>query len=134
MAGIGKNNVVKINSNDQNIMDIKDLENKINICIDKGEKPILVNATLGTTVYGSIDPINEIADLCNKYNIWCHVDAALGGSIMLSKDNNTKLRGLNKVDSITYDLHKGLSCPLQTVIFITKHNNILYETNSMKAN
>jgi len=101
MAGIGKNNVVKVNSNDQNIMDTKDLEYQINQCIRKGEKPILVNATLGTTVYGAIDPINEIADICNYYNIWCHVDGALGGSILLSKDNKSKLKGLNKVDSIT---------------------------------
>lgn len=33
-----------------------------------------VNATAGTTVYGAFDPINQIADICEKYNMWLHVD------------------------------------------------------------
>lgn len=40
----------------------------------QGHVPMFVNATAGTTVYGAFDPINEIADICEKYNIWLHVD------------------------------------------------------------
>lgn len=40
----------------------------------QGFVPMYVNATAGTTVYGAFDPINEIADICEKYNMWLHVD------------------------------------------------------------
>lgn len=40
----------------------------------QGYVPMFVNATAGTTVYGAFDPINEIADICEKYNMWLHVD------------------------------------------------------------
>lgn len=39
--------------------------------------PLFVNATAGTTVYGAFDPINDIADICEKYNLWLHVDVSL---------------------------------------------------------
>ena len=40
----------------------------------QGYVPMFVNATGGSTVYGAFDPINEIADICEKYNMWLHVD------------------------------------------------------------
>lgn len=43
----------------------------------QGYVPMYVNATAGTTVYGAFDPINEIADICEKYNMWLHVDVRL---------------------------------------------------------
>lgn len=43
----------------------------------QGFVPMFVNATAGSTVYGAFDPINEIADICEKYNIWLHVDVRL---------------------------------------------------------
>lgn len=42
----------------------------------QGYVPLYVNATAGTTVYGAFDPIQEIADLCEKYNLWLHVDVS----------------------------------------------------------
>lgn len=43
----------------------------------QGCVPMFVNATAGTTVYGAFDPINEIADICEKYNMWLHVDVRI---------------------------------------------------------
>lgn len=45
--------------------------------LTQGHVPLFVNATAGTTVYGAFDPINEIADLCEKYNMWLHVDVSV---------------------------------------------------------
>lgn len=42
----------------------------------QGYVPFFVSATAGTTVYGAFDPINEIADICEKYNMWLHVDVS----------------------------------------------------------
>lgn len=43
----------------------------------QGCVPLFVNATAGSTVYGAFDPINEIADICEKYNLWLHVDVSI---------------------------------------------------------
>lgn len=43
----------------------------------QGYVPLFVNATAGSTVYGAFDPINEIADICEKYNLWLHVDVSI---------------------------------------------------------
>lgn len=51
-----------------------DLEQKILKCKADGKYPFFVNATAGTTVLGAIDPLNEIASICQKYNLWLHTD------------------------------------------------------------
>lgn len=45
--------------------------------------PLFVNATGGSTVYGAFDPINEIADICEKYNLWLHVDVSSSHDLLL---------------------------------------------------
>jgi len=85
MSGIGKNNIVKVKTNKYHQLDPIDLERAINDCLKNNEYPLIVIPTLGTTVFGAIDPINDIADICKHYNIWCHLDAALGGTLMFSK-------------------------------------------------
>ena len=52
----------------------EDLEARIQEALVDGAKPFFVSATGGTTVMGAFDPINEIADICQKYDLWFHVD------------------------------------------------------------
>lgn len=66
MCGIGKDNVIKIKTNDAGQMCVDDLEDKIQQSISEGCKPIMINATLGTTVFGAIDPINKCTEIGNK--------------------------------------------------------------------
>lgn len=49
----------------------------------QGYVPLFVNATGGSTVYGAFDPINEIADICEKYNLWLHVDVSASRGILI---------------------------------------------------
>lgn len=42
----------------------------------EGKMPYFVNCTSGTTVFGAFDPINDIADICEKYNLWLHIDVS----------------------------------------------------------
>ncbi|GGV50848.1 amino acid decarboxylase [Streptomyces longisporoflavus] len=66
----------------------------------------LVAATAGTTDAGLIDPLDQIADLCACHGARLHVDAAYGGPLLFSDTRKELLRGIDRADSITFDLHK----------------------------
>ncbi|MCY0952127.1 pyridoxal phosphate-dependent decarboxylase family protein [Streptomyces sp. H27-S2] len=68
--------------------------------------PVLVTATAGTTDAGLIDPLTEIADLCDRRGAELHIDAAYGGLLALSPRHRPKLAGLDRARSLTVDLHK----------------------------
>jgi PREDICTED: similar to AGAP005866-PA len=53
-----------------------ELERLIKESISKGHQPFYVNCTCGTTVLGAFDPINPLADVCEKYNLWLHIDVS----------------------------------------------------------
>ncbi|MFI6104986.1 pyridoxal phosphate-dependent decarboxylase family protein [Streptomyces sp. NPDC051310] len=68
--------------------------------------PLLVTATAGTTDTGRIDPLTEIADLCDAHGADLHVDAAYGGPLLFSETRRHLLAGLDRARTVTFDLHK----------------------------
>ncbi|MEW2580244.1 pyridoxal phosphate-dependent decarboxylase family protein [Streptomyces syringium] len=68
--------------------------------------PVAVVATAGTTDFGSVDPLPEIAEIAAEHGVWMHVDAAYGFGALFSKRLSARLAGLELADSITLDLHK----------------------------
>ncbi|HCA85258.1 MAG TPA: aspartate aminotransferase family protein [Streptomyces sp.] len=68
--------------------------------------PIAVVATAGTTDFGSIDPLPEIAEIATGHGMWMHVDAAYGFGALFSDRLAGRLAGLELADSVTLDLHK----------------------------
>lgn len=66
----------------------------------------LVAATAGTTDAGLIDPLDQIADLCAGHGARLHIDAAYGGPLLFSDVRRELLHGMERADSITFDLHK----------------------------
>lgn len=66
----------------------------------------LVAATAGTTDAGLIDPLDQIADLCAEHGARLHIDAAYGGPLLFSDVRRELLHGMERADSITFDLHK----------------------------
>ncbi|WP_030564546.1 pyridoxal phosphate-dependent decarboxylase family protein [Streptomyces aureocirculatus] len=66
----------------------------------------LVTATAGTTDAGLIDPLTDIADLCEAHGARLHVDAAYGAGLLFSDTHRPKLHGLERADSVALDLHK----------------------------
>lgn len=89
-------------------IDTECLEEEILQDIKAGKKPFLVAATAGTTNAGCIDPLHQIADICERHKLWFHVDGAYGASVLVSKEYRHLLDGISHADSITWDAHKWL--------------------------
>lgn len=83
--------------------------------------PIALIATVGTTDFGSIDPLPELAACAKQHGLWLHVDAAYGGALMLSDLHRHKLIGIEAADSITVDFHKLFYQPISCSAFLLKN-------------
>lgn len=128
MTGLGRNAIVSIPVDENQQMRIDLLENQIQEDMKAGHQPLLVVATTGTTGSGAVDPVLEIAGIASKYKLWLHVDAAYGGAAILDPKTAYVLNGIDRADSITFDMHKWMSVPMGTSIFLTKDKEILFKT------
>jgi aromatic-L-amino-acid decarboxylase len=79
-----------------------------------GRRPFLVVSSAGTTNTGAVDPLDRIADVCAREQVWHHVDGAYGGAFVLTDEGRAVLRGIERADSITFDPHKGMFLPYGT--------------------
>lgn len=95
--GIGSDNVYKVNTCKRGKIIVEHLESEVLRAKNEGALPFLVVATAGTTVLGAFDPIDEIADVCKKYNMWLHVDAAWGGGALMSQKYRNLLKGIERL-------------------------------------
>jgi aromatic-L-amino-acid decarboxylase len=78
-----------------------------------GKRPFCVVASAGTTNTGTVDPLEDIASLCARHDVWLHVDGAYGAAAALTERGRTALRGLHLADSIALDPHKWLFQPFE---------------------
>eukprot|EP00918_Siedleckia_nematoides_P051194 GHVU01112035.1.p1 GENE.GHVU01112035.1~~GHVU01112035.1.p1 ORF type:complete len:994 (+),score=116.47 GHVU01112035.1:417-2984(+) len=101
-------------------MDVQDLEEKINQDLRAGLRPFFVVGTIGTTCFGTIDPLAEIAETARRNNIWFHCDGAFGGFYLLDEDVRKTARGVDKVDSFSANAHKGLNMPFGSAVLIVR--------------
>nr|XP_029715325.1 cysteine sulfinic acid decarboxylase-like [Aedes albopictus] len=131
--GIGSDNVYPIRTDAIGKIRVDHLESEILRAKAEGAVPFMVSATAGTTVIGAFDPLEQIADLCKKYNLWMHVDAAWGGGALMSKKYRSLLKGIERSDSVTWNPHKLLAAPQQCSTFLTRHEGILSECHSTNA-
>ncbi|XP_053695114.1 acidic amino acid decarboxylase GADL1 [Sabethes cyaneus] len=131
--GIGMDNLVLVATDSRGRMLPEKLEEAIESVLQSGRKPFFVNTTAGTTVLGGFDPFHAIADICNKYKLWMHVDSCLGGTAILSQKHAHLLDGTERADSIAWNPHKTLGAPLQCSVFLLKYKGLLHECNSANA-
>jgi aromatic-L-amino-acid/L-tryptophan decarboxylase len=108
ISGIGRKNLVKIAVNDDFSMDHEKLEEAIRSDKAKGYIPCCVIGTIGTTGTTAIDPIKSIGEICRKYGIWLHVDAAMGGTALILPEFQWMLEGKEYIDSLVFNPHKWM--------------------------
>jgi len=106
-------------------MDIALLKKYIKREEQLGNIPIGIVATAGTTDFGNVDPLEDIANIAAQYNIWMHVDAAYGCALLLSDKYRHLLNGIERADSVTIDYHKSFFQPISSSAFIVKNKKEL---------
>ncbi|KAA9030680.1 pyridoxal phosphate-dependent decarboxylase family protein [Niallia endozanthoxylica] len=119
--GLGMDAVVKVAANDRHQFCVEDAKRKIRQLRKQGLLPFMVVATAGTTDFGSIDCLGDIAELANKEQLWLHVDAAYGGALLFSHQHGHLVRDLCLADSITIDFHKLYYQSISCGAFFVKH-------------
>uniref|UniRef100_A0A670ICG0 Glutamate decarboxylase 1 n=1 Tax=Podarcis muralis TaxID=64176 RepID=A0A670ICG0_PODMU len=133
VLGIGMDNVIVVKCDERGKMIPSELEENIIQVKKQGKVPFYVSATAGTTVYGAFDPLVHIADICEKYNLWMHVDAAWGGGLLLSRRHSHKLSGIERANSVTWNPHKLMGVPLQCSAFLVREKGLLQACNQLCA-
>ncbi|MFA7287793.1 MAG: pyridoxal-dependent decarboxylase [Melioribacteraceae bacterium] len=129
--GLGLEGTRKIATNEKFQMIPAELEKAIQADINAGYKPFCVVATIGTTSVTSIDPVIEIAKICNKYDLWLHVDAAHAGVIAMVPGYEYILEGVDDADSIVINPHKWGFVPMDCSLFYTKQPELLKKAFSV---
>lgn len=132
-TGLGRNNIRFIEVDEFGKMIPAKLEEAIKKDLKENQSPFYINATAGTTVLGAFDPIIELTAIAKKYKMWIHVDGAYCGASFLSEKHRGKLKGLDQVDSFSYNGHKMLNTPTNCSIILTKHKEALYNSFSTEA-
>jgi aromatic-L-amino-acid decarboxylase len=109
--GLGLRSLRKIGCNERFEMIPELLAEAIEEDIEAGYLPICVIPTIGTTSTSSVDPVNAIADVCQKHGIWMHVDAAYAGPAAILPEMRPHFRGWERADSIVVNPHKWMFTP-----------------------
>ncbi|HSF40821.1 MAG TPA: aminotransferase class I/II-fold pyridoxal phosphate-dependent enzyme [Thermoanaerobaculia bacterium] len=99
----------------------------------QGLTPFLVAANAGTTNTGAVDPLEDLADLCDRHGLWLHVDAAYGGFFLLTEHGRKAMRGIDRADSIVLDPHKGLFLPYGTGALLVRDGQALRRAHAVSA-
>src|SRR5438105_7498548 len=112
VLGVGQAGLRKIGVDSAFRMDVAQLEQAIEEDIAAGWRPFAVVATVGTTSTTSVDPVPQIADICERYGLWLHIDGAYGGSAAVDPAMPWVLEGCEPADTIIVNPHKCLFTPM----------------------
>lgn len=128
VAGLGSHNLVKVAVDEDYRMDVRALKNAIEADLKVNNKPICVVATLGTTGSTAVDPLEEIASICSRYDIWLHVDAAYAGSALILPEYRWMIKGVEYADSFVFNPHKWLFTNFDCSAYFVKDKYALLRT------
>lgn len=120
MVGLGRDAVRSVPVDADGRMRPDALARMIEEDREAGAVPVMIIATAGTTVLGAFDPLPAVADVAERERVWLHVDAAYGGSVLLSPRHRGLLEGCGRADSLTWDAHKLMTVPLTCSVLLTR--------------
>ena len=128
ISGMGRKNLVKTDVDSRMRLIPGQLEEKIGADLDRGLTPCAVVATLGTTGTVAVDPLKEIAGLCEKYDLWLHVDAAFAGTALLLPEYRWMIEGVERADSFVFNPHKWMFTNFDCSVYFVRDPDLLVRT------
>jgi L-2,4-diaminobutyrate decarboxylase len=125
MLGLDPQAVITVETDRDRRMVPVALARELARCRERGDTVVAVVATAGTTDFGSIDPLTEIAELCEAAGVWLHVDAAYGCGLLVSRTRRHLLDGIERADSVTVDFHKSFFQPVSSSALLVRDRSAL---------
>ncbi|MCU0368199.1 MAG: aspartate aminotransferase family protein [Cyclobacteriaceae bacterium] len=127
LFGHGTDAIRWIELTDKEQIDVTKLEDTIESDLKMGYVPFLVVGNAGSVGTGVIDPLQELAAICKKYNLWFHVDGAYGAPAAALPELAASFKGLSLADSIALDPHKWLYAPLEAGCILVRDAKHLHD-------
>jgi aromatic-L-amino-acid/L-tryptophan decarboxylase len=129
LAGFRADQVVVIDVDDDRRMSIDALRQQAAEDRAGGREPFLVIASAGTTDTGTVDRLDDVAEVASQESLWLHIDGAYGGFFQLTERGQAVLTGIERADSIALDPHKGLSIPFGVGALVVRDEAALVDAH-----
>lgn len=131
IAGIGRDNLRLIGVDENLAMRADLLEAAIKNDLQSGRVPFFVCATVGTTSTNAMDPLSEIGQICQNYELWMHIDAAMSGTAAICPEFRHFLNGIELADSFSFNPHKWMFTNFDCNCFFVADRSVLIKTLSI---
>jgi L-2,4-diaminobutyrate decarboxylase len=128
ILGLGSSAVVRIPLDARRRMDVDQLDQTLQQLQLSGRRVMAVSACAGSTPTGAFDDLSGIAEVCRRYKVWMHVDAAHGGGLLFSRRHRRLLAGIEQADSIVWDAHKMLFVPALCTAVLYRRREHRFDT------
>lgn len=128
LLGLGRAGLRKIQVGDRYEIDIDALRSAIREDREKGEVPFCIVANAGTVNTGATDDLNALADVAKEEGLWLHVDGAFGAMAKFSQRYAHLVRGIERADSVAFDLHKWPSMTFEIGGVLFREDSAAYDS------
>ncbi|MBM6403232.1 aspartate aminotransferase family protein [Phycicoccus sp. CSK15P-2] len=92
-----------------------------------------VVATAGTTNFGIVDDLASVAQVCEEYGLWLHVDGAYGGAGLAAPSVRDRYAGVERCDSFIVDPHKWLFAPFDCCALLYRDPALARAAHTQRA-
>jgi len=128
IAGFGSDQIRKIKVDENYALIPDELEKQVNRDLNEGYMPLCVVSAVGTTGSHAIDPVRAISQICKKYELFHHVDAAHAGNAAILLEHRSIIDGIELADSYVFNPHKWMFTNFDCSLFYTKDKESLIKT------
>jgi L-2,4-diaminobutyrate decarboxylase len=111
ILGLGTNQNISAPLDDRRRMDAGQLDDLLGKLRTVNTPIVAVSAATCATPIGAFDQLADIADVCQRHEVWLHVDAAHGGALAFSGKHRHLLAGIERADTVVCDAHKMMFMP-----------------------
>jgi len=129
--GLGLSGLRRLPTDAEYRLDVEALERAIADDRAHGVRPLAVVATIGTTSVTAVDPVAAIAAVCEREDLWLHVDAAYGGAAAMIPALRWVMDGTDRADSLVVNPHKWMFVPIDCSVLFTRRPEVLRRAFSL---